>query len=106
MNQEHWRQLHSDLVSERKSVLKVRVQLNSERVQFRTGASIHPPHHHAGYAPVRLFCMKEHDQQSSWLHSHRSLWAYPEVNGCSVGGRYPSTRPPTGQYHSTGSGKL
>ncbi len=75
-------------------------------MQCRTSASIHPPHHRAGFAPVRPFCMTEHAQRSSWLHSHHRLQAFPAVNGYTVGGRYPSTRPPTGRYHSTDSGRL
>ena len=74
-------------------------------MQCRTSVSIHPPHHRAGYAPVRPFCTTEHAQRTSWLHSHRRLRAFPAVNGYTGGGRYPSTRPPTGRYHSTDSGK-
>ena len=73
-------------------------------MQCHTSASIHLPHHRAGCAPVRPFCTTGHAQRSSWLGSHHRQWAYPAVNGFSVGGRYPSTRSPTGHYHSTGLG--
>jgi len=67
---------------------------------------IHPPHHRAGYAPVRPFCTtEEHARRSSWLHNHHRLQAFLAVNGYTVGGRYPSTRPPKGRYHSTDSGR-
>ena len=51
------------------------------------------------------FCTTEHARRSSWLHSHHRLQAFPAVNGCTGGGRYPFTCPPTGRYHSTDSGK-
>ena len=73
-------------------------------MQCCTSASIHLPHHHAGCAPVRPFCMTGHAKRSSWLRSHRRQRAYPTENGCTVGGRYPSTHSPTGRYHSTGLG--
>jgi hypothetical protein len=74
-------------------------------VQCCTSASIHPPHHCAKCAPVRPFCTTGHAQRSSWLrsHDHRQR-TYPTENGFSVGGLYPSTRSPTGRYHSTGLG--
>ena len=73
-----------------------------EKVQCRTSASIHLPHHCARCAPVRPFCTTGHAGRTSWLCSHHRQRAYPAVYGYTVGRRYPSTCPPTGCYHSTG----
>ncbi len=75
-------------------------------MRCHTSASIHLPHHHAGYAPGLLSCMTEHTQWSSWFHSHCRQRAYPAGNGCTVDRRCPSTHPPTGRYHSTNLEKL
>ena len=53
-------------------------------MQCRTSASIHPPHHRAGYASVRPFCMTGRARRSSWLRSHHRQRAYPADNGYTV----------------------
>jgi hypothetical protein len=75
-------------------------------VLCRTSASIHLTHYHTGYAPVCPFCTTGCVRRSSWLSSHHRQQAYPAENGYTGGERYPSTRSPTGYYHSTDLGIL